>query len=268
MLYIMAELHGNARAYFRMKDKIEFDNHDILYILGDILGGNSKNPKECLNILDDVMRNDNITLVLGDIEYVFIMYSLEHKYTEKERQKKYIQGFDGGDAFLQHMDKISARDKKKYVDYLIGCEVAEIVSVGKRYFYLVHAAPSMCKKENEILWQSQVVKNEIVMGKDYWEEVLSDPKMSEAKKREWDNFIVICGHVPAWHLAKEDVAEYDNYLKSGKNGYQKIYQKGKNINIHCGCQRDEYSATLTPTLACLGGDENGCTVTYEYNLFS
>ena len=53
MYYFMSDIHGNARAYFALKAKIDFNSNDKLYILGNIFDGNSEHPEHCLAILDD-----------------------------------------------------------------------------------------------------------------------------------------------------------------------------------------------------------------------
>ena len=35
--YVISDIHGNYNAYMDMLKKIQFDDDDILYILGDIL---------------------------------------------------------------------------------------------------------------------------------------------------------------------------------------------------------------------------------------
>jgi len=63
--YVLSDIHGNFEIFKRMLDKIQFNSHDQLYILGDIC---DRGPCS-LDIYFYIQKFDNITLLKGNHEY-------------------------------------------------------------------------------------------------------------------------------------------------------------------------------------------------------
>ena len=59
---MISDIHGNYNAYMDMLKKIQFDDDDILYILGDILD-RGPNP---IQIILDVMKRPNVEVLAGN----------------------------------------------------------------------------------------------------------------------------------------------------------------------------------------------------------
>ena len=64
--YVLSDIHGNFEIFKRMLDKIQFNSHDQLYILGDIC---DRGPCS-LDIYFYIQKFDNITLLKGNHEYM------------------------------------------------------------------------------------------------------------------------------------------------------------------------------------------------------
>lgn len=60
--YVISDIHGNYNAYMDMLKKIQFDDDDILYILGDILD-RGPNP---IQVILDVMKRPNVEMLAGN----------------------------------------------------------------------------------------------------------------------------------------------------------------------------------------------------------
>ena len=70
--YFTSGIYGNKDLYFRIKNTMVRPN-DVLWILGDVLDGNTERPWEALEILEDIEQSPNVRLVLGDHEYFHTM---------------------------------------------------------------------------------------------------------------------------------------------------------------------------------------------------
>lgn len=66
--YVISDIHGCYDKYIKMLEKINFNNNDDLYILGDIFD----RGEEPLKILDHIVANKNIYLIKGNHEEMFI----------------------------------------------------------------------------------------------------------------------------------------------------------------------------------------------------
>lgn len=267
MYYIMGEPHGNAKTYFALKDQIEFSKKDEMYILGDVLGGNSKHPEECIKILEDIMQHDNIHLLLGDFEYSYVMSDVNYDEREKEKWRNRVREHVGGAQFLAYMDKMTEQERKRYVSYLIECNMTKLLEIEGRQFYLVHGAPVVCEKNGVIEWQEKVTRSHVIIGRDYRKEVLSDPDVKQCKKNELENLFIVCGHAIASTITQAYCVEYAKYMDEDHSEYCRVFFQDNIIAIHCGCQADKNDFVLKPTLACMKITATGCNIKYANNLF-
>ena len=60
--YVMSDLHGNYKSYKTMFEKINFQDQDMMYILGDVLD-RGPNP---IQIILDLMQRPNVELIAGN----------------------------------------------------------------------------------------------------------------------------------------------------------------------------------------------------------
>lgn len=252
MYYIMSEPHGNEEAYFDMKEKINFGDKDELYILGDVLGGDPSHPEKCLRILDDIMQNRNIHLVIGDFECAYVQYEW-HENDECKEYKRMLAGMYGGTRFLKYMDTLPKQLKKKYLDYLIQCDVSEVLEIGERVFYLVHGSPAVCIGNDMGTWQRNVVDTPLDLEKQYKNEVLCDSAIKDKSRFDYDKVIIVAGH--------KSTMSYEMQKPLFHNHAQIIFTNNCFL-IHCGCY--EKDACVVDTLTCLAIDESGDKVTIHY----
>lgn len=269
MYYFMSDIHGNARAYFALKAKIDFGSSDKLYILGNVFDGNSKNPEHCLAILDDIIENRNITLILGDHEYAHVLYHVASEdEVKKELERKVNQLKPSGKPLLDYMKKLPQKKLDRYVSYLLECEMSEIIDIGGKNFYLVHGAPALLSEcEGIDKWQEIVATQKIDLKRMYQKEIATDPNNSFGDERNYDDTIIICGNVTC-KVVLDSVPEIrKNYFASEYSQYQRIILYNNKMLINCGCQGDAYLSTLIPTLACVSIIENQYSITYNYDIF-
>ena len=268
MNYFMSDIHGNAKAYFAMKAKINFGKDDQLYILGNIFDRNTDYPEHCLAILDDIMENQNITLLLGDHEYAHVMYHASRNSVDKTfKEAKVHELRPSGKALLDYMKKLPEERLDEYISYLVGCQLSAAVCIGERNFYLVHGAPKLLSECTNICnWEEQLASQEIDLSRTYKKEIARDENCSTVDWKNVDDTIIICGNLTT-EKAVDTVYEIrKDYFYGEHSEYQKVIFYENKMLINCGCQWDEYFSELIPTLACLSIDEEGYSVTYKYNI--
>ena len=268
MNYFTSGLHGNADAYFELKRLINFKNNDELYILGDVLDGNSKNPQACLDILEDIIVHDNIHLILGNHEYAHALYHASQSDEEKEEVEKMLVDTPfPGEPLVRHMlNTLSDKELKRYVSFLISCNISHIVKIGSRYFYLCHGAPVPCKADDFYTWQRQVVLSPIALNKNYFMAIKSDPDVPLPDGMNPDNTITVCGHTQTANLFEASSYLKAKYYAPEEAPYQKIVYENKKMVLNCGCSQDVYPSSLKPALACVGIDAAGFFTEYVREL--
>ena len=277
MLYIMSDIHASANAYFEMKNRIGLRANDMLIIIGDVLDGNCRNPEEGLKILDDIMLNDNIQLILGDHEYAHIMYHVTeddeevHELWEKQICNPNFQG----QFLLQYMmEHLTERERKRYIDFLISCEMSELINIGKRYFYLIHGSPIVCRKGDIYSWQREIAITPIDLDKNYFMAISHDPDIQLPEDLTNKNLITISGHVHTKYYFEQYPFLMQNQYKDislpteENPKMQKAIFYNKKFLLDCGCsgngignQKDGWQNNLS----CLAMDSAGFYIEYLIN---
>ncbi len=271
MNYFMTDIHGASKAYFEMIDRLNIKNNDELYILGDIFDGNSQNPKACIDILADIMAHENYHLVLGDHEYVHIMYEMSKQ--EEAVQKIWLEmlmdeDFEGAALHKYIYEKLSEKERNYYFGYLLRCDLTDYVQIGKRIFYLVHGSPQRIKNDNISEWQCDVCMNPINLEKNYQLSILKDPGLENGhplpKDCNTENTFILCGHIPTTEYKKMvDIEKYGEDATKNKVYVPEIIVYKHKILLDCGCTADELiKEQPDKNLACLAVDAAGYFVTY------
>lgn len=267
MNYFMSDLFGASNAYFAMKDRMGIRNNDNLYILGNILDGNKRAPENSLIILDDIIKHDNIHLILGNHEYAHVMLYISVLNNDEENINKWKDylNFEGMHLYNYMENNLSAKEKKTYMDFLIQCEMSEITKIGDKYFYMVHSCPAFCIDENE--WQFNVVENPLNIYEDYYREIISDPFIrGQELKIEKKDLFLLTGHTTTREFFENnyglDVQCYKGFDGTKK---EKIIKCGNNFCINCGCKGSSLGRIdngWQSNLACVGIDAAGYFVEY------
>ena len=68
--YAMSDLHGSLSQFRQMLSLIGFSGEDRLYLIGDVF---DRKP-DAMALLMDVMKRENVTLLLGNHEHMMIDY--------------------------------------------------------------------------------------------------------------------------------------------------------------------------------------------------
>lgn len=209
MNYFVSCLYGDVDKYRQIVADLELKNDDRLWILGDVLDGNDEHPEVNLSMLDEIMRNPNVKMVLGDHEYFqnmrYVSYSDQDNYNA---WVTYINNMDiSGKAFNDFIEnEMSKEDQDSYFgSYLLSLELSEVVRIGDRYFYLVHGSPIPYRDDVLTQWQIEVCTKVPNLTVDYWKTISYDPAvypfLRNEKPMSQKNTIVISGQYPPFEAA-------------------------------------------------------------------
>ncbi len=94
-IYIISDAHGRADEFFNLLNIINFNEEDTLYVLGDVM----EYEYEPLRIMDYIMANDNIILLKGNQEDIFIneinkIIEIDYFINDSNNDEKYDNTID------------------------------------------------------------------------------------------------------------------------------------------------------------------------------
>lgn len=215
MIYVIADIHGCYKEYRELLEKINFNDEDELFILGDVV---DRGP-EPIKVLQDMMMHPNVYPVLGNHEYMAltVLKKMTVEITE-ENFDNHLAGSDinamlhwqsdGGNTTIQEFRKLSLEKKEEILEYLQEFSLYEEVSVGDKKFVLVHAdlhgyEPGKALNDYELY-------DFIFYRADYTKRYFEDA-----------NTVLVTGHTPTF-LIREDQLPL-------------VYEENGHIALDCGC---------------------------------
>ncbi len=213
MIYVMSDLHGCYEKYARMLEILKLGNHDLLYVLGDVID----RGRHGISILMDMMGRSNILPILGNHEYMAyqVLRWLDIDVTEEELHRQLIVTehlpayhewmMNGGHTTLQEFLALDYQKRKQILEYISNFDLFEELEIAGRFFILVHGGFTGfdCKKHLYDYSIDDLVWARCIYTKQYFP----------------DKYLVT-GHTPTFMIDEQ----YDG----------KIYQKHRHIAIDCG----------------------------------
>ena len=131
--YVMSDVHGEAKRFHAMLEKIGFSDEDQLYIIGDVL---DRGP-DGVALLREIMDTPNITMLLGNHEYMCLRYFGEDaSETDIRRWNK-----NGNGPTLYGLSRLARKEFLEVMDYLKDLPSHTDLEVAGKKFYLVHGFP-------------------------------------------------------------------------------------------------------------------------------
>ena len=109
MIYILSDIHGQYERYKAILEKIDLQDEDTLYVLGDVI---DRGPAS-LQILFDIMERPNAHMFLGNHEHMMLTY------LEGSDRESWFYGVNGGARTYEAYLKQDEKTRQKIVDYLL-----------------------------------------------------------------------------------------------------------------------------------------------------
>ncbi len=212
MTYVMSDLHGQYEKYRKMLEKIAFSDHDVLYILGDVVD-RGENP---IKILQDMSMRPNIIPLMGNHEQMAITMlrklcveitaaNYASHLTADDLHLLSVWFINGGQTTLDEFRKLSKAQRAEMFEYFDEFSFYEEITVNRYRFLLVHGGLADFSPEKPI---EEYDLNSLLWTK------------TDYNKRYYRDKYLITGHVPTSTI--DDA--YDG----------KIFARHGHIAIDCG----------------------------------
>lgn len=205
-IYVTSDLHGLALSKLkRLLDKVNFNDTDWLFVLGDVIDRQNDGGVEILKWL---INQPNAQLILGNHEAMllscdFIFEEITDKTICNLTQEKmellinYTQ--NGGDVTLKSLKSLMKTEPcivADILEYLREAPIYETVNVGDKDFLLVHSGLDNFSKDKKI---ADYTVDELIWA---WPEL---------EDEYYDDIITIFGHTPTMSY---DCAIKGKFLKT------------------------------------------------------
>lgn len=218
--YVLADIHGNAKRFHEMLEKIAFSPEDMLYILGDVI---DRGP-DGIALLREVKGMPNVRMLLGNHEYMLLQSFSEG--TDEDIIRNWKR--NGGDPTIRAFMELAPQGQAELFVWLCGVPVLQTVTVNDQRFILVHA------------WLD---------GEDYYKIWGRPTSLTQRSSLLPDGAKLIIGHTPVALLEYPDEREQEIYFRKLEETGQhmRILHTEGYIDIDCGCGHNVPGAAL----ACL-----------------
>lgn len=199
-IYVTSDLHGlPLNDLNSLLNKVNFNDSDWLYILGDVVDRQNDGGIEILKWL---LEQPNAQLILGNHEamllscdFVFEEITNENLIGFTKEKIELLMNYtqNGGDVTLKVLRGLmhtSPETVEDILDYLREAPLYETVSVGNKDFLLVHSGIDNFDKNKKL---SDYTADEFIWA---WPEITDE---------YFDDIITVFGHTPTM--------SYDNTIK-------------------------------------------------------
>lgn len=250
--YVCSDIHSSFDYFKQMLKLISFSSNDTMYIIGDIL---DKGP-EPIKLVDFCMEHDNIILLMGNHELMFLK-----AYTEMNQEHLWFA--NGGLYTCKQYENLSSNLQDDIFNYIYELPVIiRNLNIGEKNFYLSHAS---YYPESLDSFKNIISMNELGIEKTsnlLWERnyPFYELAFSIAYKEHKDS-ILITGHTPGIKLAALQTVRNGNVINIQDNTKIKrasIFRSnhGHYINVDCGlAYRLAERKTFIPRLGCIRLDD-------------
>lgn len=215
--FVCSDIHGQYELYKKMLDVIGFNEHDHLYILGDII---DRGP-DSLKMLQDVISRKNATCLLGNHElmmYMFIMYG-EMDY--------WMSRANGGNKTYELLMNLTPKERKQILKFIHNMPLQVELEVNGITFLLSHSFFLRNRKTKKWKDTDIGIVSDVVWSSPWraWEYV--DPETYKNDGREH-----IIGHYPVQGI---NSGHWENGIPAMPHVFRDA--ECRITNIDTGCAR-------------------------------
>ena len=144
MIYVMSDIHGNARRFESVMKQIHLQPDDTLYVLGDVI---DRYP-DGIKILRKLMKLPNAEMLLGNHEYM-MLNALDTPYNHDDPSEEFnhegevrLWYNNGGYATHTYLKHIRKEIRAEIFDYLRKLPLNIDIEVNGVKYKLIHGAPT------------------------------------------------------------------------------------------------------------------------------
>ena len=129
-IYVCSDIHGQYGLFLRALEQVGFSDGDQMYILGDVI---DRGP-DSIPLLQDVIRRKNITLLLGNHEFMMHQYLRRHS-----DGSPWMHPANGGRKTLTAFSLLPDGERREIRDFLSDLYLQIEVEAGGRAYLLSHS---------------------------------------------------------------------------------------------------------------------------------
>ena len=215
--YVISDIHGQYDKFIAILDRINLQDTDTLYVLGDIL---DRGPHP-IRVLLKLMEMPNAICLVGNHEYMaveclsFLMQEVTDRSLD-ELDHKTLDNlvtwqYNGAKSTIDEFRALSREMQEEVIDFIKDMSIYEELTVGAQDYLLVHAGlgnfdPARTMDDyslHDLIW-----------------------KEADYSRQYFEDKIVITGHTPT------------QFIKGNpKPGF--IYRHQNHIAIDCGAYLED-----------------------------
>ena len=221
MHYVCSDIHGNLNRYNQMIHTIK--SEDTLYILGDVI---DRGP-DGIEILKDIMKRENVELLLGNHEDMMIRSLL---YDDDEVHLVWVQLVNGGGITEFAFNSELPQMQKNILDYLENRALSVKIDINGKTYVLCHSGT--CRDKENLLYinATEEEKYDILWRSPFRSDLYIHPDTYNPK------YHYIIGHVPVQKLGSKVIITIPDKLIT---------------DIDCGCAYSSIADNTSLALLCL-----------------
>ena len=129
-IYVCSDIHGQYGLFLRALEQVGFSDADQMYILGDVI---DREP-DSIPLLQDVMNRKNVTLILGNHEFMMHQYLSQHRDGDP-----WMHPANAGRKTLTAYSLLTDGDRRAIRDFLSGLYLQVEVKIGSSTYLFSHS---------------------------------------------------------------------------------------------------------------------------------
>ena len=220
-IYVMSDIHGQYDLFLELLEKIQLQEMDTLYVLGDILD-RGLHP---IRTLKKLMEMPNAICMVGNHELMalecleFLMQEITDlsidKLDEKMLENLVTWQYNGSKTTIEEFRALSMEDRRDVIDFIREMLIYEELTVNGRDYLLVHAGLGGFSPEKEIedyslhdlIWERADYETQyfpdsyVITGHTPTQTIQGNPKPGYIYRHK-NHIAIDCGaHIPGGRLA-------------------------------------------------------------------
>lgn len=223
--YVISDIHGEYQRLIKLLKKIDFNDSDMLYLLGAMIDRGNQS----LKILQFAMQHQNVIALMGNHEYMAIQPLnwlssndiSQLKNMSADLTKDFVEWLNiGGQSTMKEFQELTHDEQENILQYLNELLPYKELTVSGQQFVLVHAGIDNFSKTKDLA--------------EYNIEELIFDKPSYYLKYFDDKYLVT-GHTPTRYIREEELNLVRGIVDKNGHKYDKIFKANNHIAIDCGC---------------------------------
>ena len=222
--YVISDIHGEYQRLIKLLKKIDFNDSDMLYLLGDMIDRGNQS----LKILQFAMQHQNVIALMGNHEYMAIQPLnwlscndiSQFENMPADITKEFVDWLNiGGQSTMNEFQSLTYDKQKSILHYLNKLLPYKELAVNCQQFVLVHAGIDNFSKTKEL---PEYNIEELIFSKPFY------------YLKYFDDKYLVTGHTPTKYVREEELNLPRGIVDKSGHKYDKIYKANNHIAIDCG----------------------------------